>query len=310
MPPPSQKTKRRTPPPPTTPTPPEVVDPVWIIKGLVGTILAAIVCGYLTLCLLFFQGQWQLVLHPKRTTTTQSPVAGTLSELIHFAPDDSATPQLTGWWIPATPASRYGTTTLLYLPAGDGALADSAATLTALHNLGINLFAFDYRGYGQSAPIHPSQSRMTADADAALQYLTTSRHLPTQQIVLYGVGVGTSLATNLAAAHASIAALILESPKNDLLQSILTDPRTQLVPAHLLFRETFPLEAPLAALHTPKLLLSNQPLPSPFKTAADPKMSVAFAALPSLYTQPAYTQALTRFLDQYLPPAPLAPPTL
>ena len=43
-------------------------DPLWLIKAIAFTILVALFCGYLTLCLLFYQGQWQLVLHPTRTS--------------------------------------------------------------------------------------------------------------------------------------------------------------------------------------------------------------------------------------------------
>ena len=83
------------------------VDPRWLLQAGAICVLIAIVCGYLTLCLLFYQGQWQLVLHPKRdnATTSQLPVADAAAELIHFGPDDSAVPQLVGWWIPATPGS-------------------------------------------------------------------------------------------------------------------------------------------------------------------------------------------------------------
>jgi pimeloyl-ACP methyl ester carboxylesterase len=281
----------------------EDVDPRWIVKALAVVIVAAIFCGYLTLCAFFYYGQWQLVLHPTRTTSSQPPVSGITAELVHFAPDDSAVPQLTGWWIPAAPASRYATTTILYLRGANGSLADSSPSLTALHNLGINIFAFDYRGYGSSAATHPTQLNMTQDTDSAWQYLTTSRSLPPQQIIPYGVGVGTSLAAHLTSSHPVISALILEDPQSDLLEKALHDPRTNLLPARLLYHERFPLAAPLAQLHTPKLLLSTS-TPSPaFSTASAPKLTAEFPPTPPLYTQPQYLQTLTRFLDLYLPQA-------
>jgi uncharacterized protein len=277
----------------------EAVDPAWLLKAIAITVLAALFCGYLTICLLFYQGQWQLVLHPTRTNTSPQSIAGTPYELIHFGPDESAIPQLTGWWIPSAPNGRYANTTLLFLPGSDGSLADDIPTLAALHNLGINVFAFDYRGYGQSAPTHPNQQNMTRDADSAWQYLNISRHIPAQQIVLYGTGVGASLATHLAVSHSASPALILDAPHADLLDAALRDHRSKLVPVHLLFHERFPLTEPLSTLRTPKLLFSHTVSPDKtFLTAANPKLTVELAAP----AEPIYQQSLTRFLDKYVKP--------
>jgi pimeloyl-ACP methyl ester carboxylesterase len=298
----SAKPSSRRPPQPLQQ--PEVVNPIWLVKAIGYTILAALVCGYLTLCLLFYQGQWQLILHPTRTSASPPSIGGAPYQLIHFGPDESATPQLTGWWIPAAAGSRYTGSTILFLRGSDGSLADSIPTLSILHNLGINVFAFDYRGYGQSANVHPNQERMTWDAAAAWQYLQTTR--AEQPIIPYGTGTGASLATQLAVSHASIPALVLESPHTDLLDVVRRDTPSRILPIGLLFHDCFPLAAPLAALRTPKLLLSSSgEAPSAFRTASDPKLTVELSA-PS---DALYAQSLSRFLDQYLPPAAIVPST-
>jgi uncharacterized protein len=280
----------------------EAVSPMWLVKAIAVTIVAALFCGYLTFCLLFYQGQWQLVLHPTRTSFAPTSIAGISYELIHFGPDESATPQLTGWWIPAAAGARYAHTTILFLPGSEGSLTDSIPTLTSLHNIGLNVFAFDYRGYGHSAPTRPSQFNMTHDANSAWQYLTTSRAIPAQQIIPYGRGVGASLAVKLAADHNTISAIILDAPRGDLLEVAQSDPRSRLIPVRLLFHEHFPLAIPLATLKTPKLLLSRNTTPDErFLHASDPKLTVE---LPSL-SETLYSQSLTRFLDQYLPSAPV-----
>ena len=298
MPRPTPKPSKHTPP---TSAPPEAVSPLWLVKAIAITIVVALFCGYLTFCLLFYQGQWQLVLHPTRTSAAPVSIAGAPYQLLHFGPDESATPQLTGWWIPASPGARYANTTALFLPSGDGSLANAIPTIAALHNLGLNVFAFDYRGYGQSAPTRPSQQNMAHDVDSAWQYLTNSRAIPEQQIIPYGTGVGASLATQLAASHSAIPALILDAPDADLLEAAQRDPRSRLIPLGLLFHEQFPLATQLSTLKTPKLLLSRSTSPAPsFHTAADPKLTVE---LPSP-SDPLYSQSLTRFLDQYLPTSP------
>jgi uncharacterized protein len=272
----------------------QVVSHTWLMKAIAAVVIVALICGYLTLSLLFYQGQWQLVLHPQHKA--QAPETSS----IHFGPDESAIPQLTGRWIPAVPGARYADKTILFLPSGDGSLADFNPTLDRLHNLGINVFAFDYRGYGYSADTHPNQTRMTQDTESAWAYLNTSRGIPAHQIIPYGTGVGASLATHLAVNHPDIPALILESPKGDLLDTVRHDPHASLMPVRLLFHEDFPLTTPLATLRTPKLLLSSGDAAPAFRTASDPSLSVEFDSR----SDDTYAQALTRFLSQYV-----APPT-
>jgi hypothetical protein len=304
MPRPTPKPARPTSPPLAAP---DVVSPIWLAKAIALTVVAALLCGYLTFCLLFYQGQWQLVLHPTRTSASPASIAGIPCELVRFGPDESATPQLTGWWIPAAPGSRFSSITILFLPDGNGSLVNSIPILASLHNLGLNLFAFDYRGYGQSAPARPSQQSMAQDTDSAWQYLTATRAISPQRIVPYGTGVGTSLATRLAADRNSIPALILDTPRADLLDVAIRDPRARLLPVRLLFHERFPLAEPLSTLRTPKLLLSRSTSPDQtFLHAADPKFTVELAS-PS---EALYNQSLTRFLDQYVArtPVPSAAP--
>ncbi|MEO8735337.1 MAG: alpha/beta hydrolase [Edaphobacter sp.] len=292
--------KRRPQPSP----PPETIDPMWLVKAIAAAVVLAIVCGYLALCLLFYQGQWQLVLHPVRTTAAPQTIAGAPYQLIHFGPDESAIPQLAGWWIPAAARGRYPDATVLFLPAGDGSLADSISTLAALHSLGINVFAFDYRGYGQSANTRPNQQKMMRDSDSAWQYLTDSRAVPAKEIVPYGTGTGAALAAHLAIAHPAIPALILDSPHTDLLAAASRDPRSSLIPISLLFHENFSLAKPLKSLRTPKLLLSNPKSPdqsaAAFRTASEPKIAAEIA----MPTDPLYAESITKFLDRYLSPAP------
>ena len=88
------------------------------------------------------------------------------------------------------------------------------------------------------------------------------------------------------------------SPRADLLDVAVTDPRATLLPVRLLFHERFPLAEPLSTLRTPKLLVSRNTSPDQtFRDAADPKLTVELASSSALL----YNQALTRFLDQYVP---------
>lgn len=287
---------------------PEVVDPIWLVKALGITIIAALLCGYLTLCLLFYQGQWQLVLHPSRSTPAPAGIAGQPYQTIHFGIDETATPQLTGWLIPADASARYAACTLLYLPGGDGSLADAAPTLAALHDVGINVFAFDYRGYGQSAPTRPNQARMTADAASAWEYLTVSRALPASHIVLFGDGVGAALAAHLAADHPEAPAVILQSPDPEVIQTALADPRVKSLPVRALFRESFEISDTVSKLKTPKLFLLNADTRSPAASGPAIARLTTAASTPKMLSTlrsadlsgPLYREQIIRFLDQYI----------
>ena len=284
----------------------EIVDPVWMLKAIGVAILAALVCGYASLCLLFYQGQWQLILHPSRSTPTPADIAGSPFQTIRFGVDESAAPQLTGWWLPAATGARYTPYTVLFLPSGDGSLADAAPTLSALHALGIGLFAFDYRGYGQSAPARPSQRRMTEDAASAWKYLTVSRSLPADRIILFGDGVGCALAASLASAHPQAPAIILQSPRPDLLHAVLADSRTRPLPVRALFHDRFEITDSLASLKTPKLLLLSSSSagslsPAVQRLAAQAQSPKLIATLrPQDIAGHLYTDQITRFLDEYL----------
>jgi pimeloyl-ACP methyl ester carboxylesterase len=260
--------------------------------------LVAVACIYVTLCLLYYQGQWQTVLHPMRATGQPTDSAN----LIHFAPNDSGQPQLAGRWLAAPANGRYSRFTVLFLTSGDGSLSDATPILTELQGLGLNVFAFDYRGYGFSANLHPSQQRMTEDAEAAWNYLTFIRKVSPATLIPYGTGVGASLAAGLVAAHPEMKALILDSPSTDLLELARRD-SPRLLPIGLLFHERFPLREPLSGLHTPKLLLADAQVATPaaYVIAADPKLTVF---LPSR-SGPLFDQAITRFLDEYVHLAPV-----
>lgn len=301
--------------PPRTPLPrpygnaraPETVDPKWLLKAFGLVVAVALLMGYATLCLLFYQGQWQLILHPGAAPHPGAQQSGTVpadAQITHFGPDATATPQLIGWWIPAAARAPYRHLTLLYLRGGDGSLRDDMAALNALHAAGLNLLAFDYLGFPATSSRHPTEQHMTEDTEAAWQYLLADKHIVPQTIIPYGIGVGASLAVHLAGEHREIPAVILDAPAGDLLDSALRSPTGYLVPVRLLFRERFPLQDPLVKLATPKLILSRGSTEAPVaRRAADPKFTVD---LPPTSSPAAFQTALSRFLDQYLPPPALS----
>ena len=70
--------------------------------------------------------------------------------------------------------------------------------LTMFRKLGYNTLLFDYRGYGQSSG-KPSESGTYLDAQAAWRYLTETKGISSEHIVLFGESLGGAVAAWLAA---------------------------------------------------------------------------------------------------------------
>src|SRR5271170_1222477 len=82
---------------------PPVVSGRWLLAALCVTIAGAAVCCWLALCLLFWQGSWQLLYHPAAAVTRTPASEGMAFDRVAFAATDVGVPRLKGWWIPAAP---------------------------------------------------------------------------------------------------------------------------------------------------------------------------------------------------------------
>jgi len=255
------KSSRKSRPSPTLPsasghapqrqqTAPPTISGRWLLSGLIIALFASILCAWGTLCILFWQGSWQLLYHPT-AAVTKTPASVNLSfESIGFATNTAGEPQLRGWWIPTASPSPF---TAVYLHAQTGNLSDALSALAPLHEAGLNIFAFDYRGYGQSHFEHPSERRWREDAESALQYLSGTRHIAPASIIFIGRDLGANLALEIAAAHPDLAGVILEQPLDDPTATIFGDTRARLVPAHLLVSDRWDTKSAASNLLIPSL---------------------------------------------------------
>jgi hypothetical protein len=236
-------------------TSPPTVSGRWLLTATGLTILAAAVCAWGVLCLLFWQGSWQLLYHPVAAVTRTPASVGLAFDAVGFATAESGQPRLKGWWIPAGPEARFSRYTVLYLNGQDGNMGDAVEALAGLHSAGVNVLAFDYRGYGQSQSARPSEAHWREDADWALQYLTGTRHVAAGTIVLEGSELGANLALEMAAAHSELAGVIVRDPLPEPMDPIFADQRARLVPAHWLVKDRFDADAAASALRIPSLWL-------------------------------------------------------
>jgi len=235
----------------TTPAP--TVSWQWLLTAGGLAIAGAAVCAWGALCLLFWQGSWQLLYHPVSAVTRTPASVGLTFDAVGLETTQAGEPRLKGWWIPAAAGARYERFTVLYLHGQRGNLGDAAEELAALHALGLNVLAFDYRGYGQSEFERPGEARWREDAESALNYLTATRHVAADSIVLDGRELGANLALEIAAAHPELAGVVVESPLDAPVQAIFNDARARMVPAHMLVQDRFDSDGAAAALRLPSL---------------------------------------------------------
>lgn len=78
-------------------------------------------------------------------------------------------------------------------------------------HLRVNLFAYDYSGYGESSG-KPSEQNTYADIEAAYKYLQENSRVKEEDIILYGQSVGSGPTLDLAARLPRLRAIILHSP--------------------------------------------------------------------------------------------------
>jgi hypothetical protein len=286
---------------PSSPRP--TVSGRWLLTAASLALLAAAVCAWGALCLLFWQGSWQLLYHPTSAVARTPASVGLIFDQVGFATTEAGEPQLKGWWIPAGPDARFSRYTALYLHGQTGNLGEAVDALAALHGAGVNILAFDYRGYGQSQFTRPSEIHWREDAEGALKYLTGTRHEAADTILLDGKDLGANLALEVGAEHGELAGVVLESPLDAPVDAIFRDPRAHLVPAHLLVRDRFDAKAAAAALRIPSLWFLQAAVQGPGGTSGNreafqkvnaPKMLVWLT--PSPDAKKDYGNALARWL--------------
>lgn len=113
--------------------------------------------------------------------------------------------RLSGWFIPAQ-NSQF---TILFCHGNGGNMMHCLDSIDIFHNLGLNCFIFDYRGYGESGG-KPSEEGTYLDAQAAYKWLTEEKKVPPDDIIVFGRSLGGSIAAHLAGRN-KVAALVIES---------------------------------------------------------------------------------------------------
>lgn len=178
---------------------------------------------------------------------------------------------LHGWWIAHPRASG----TVLYCHGSSGSITHRVGIFRQLGRLRMNVFAFDYRGYGRSSGV-PSERGLYADARAAHDHLTGALGRAGAEVVLFGHSLGGAVAVELARDRPA-AGLVVQSSFTDLKQMART--RYPQLPLHWITRNEFRSVEKVAELTLPKLFVhgtADRTVPLEvgsqlFEAAAEPK---------------------------------------
>ena len=215
------------------------------------------------------------VFNPTRHPHGQwDPSAEGLSfEDVEFKSDDGT--KLHGWFF----GHERSEMTLVYCHGNRGSIADRVDLFAALLRLKVNVFAFDYRGYGKSQG-SPSEQGVFADARAAIDYVVetrgTGRGAGLDGVLLFGHSLGGAIAID-AALHRPVAGLVVQSSFTQL--SDMAKHRHPDLPMHWIVRNEFRSIEKVPRLAMPKLFIhggADQTVPiehgrALYEAAAAPK---------------------------------------
>lgn len=246
--------------------------------------------------------EWSNAFHPSRRMEGDPSAVGlAFEDVVFFASDGT---RLHGWWIPH-PEARGA---VLYCHGNAGNISTRLQVASGLHALGVNVFLFDYRGYGHSRGI-PSESGLLKDTEAAYEVVRARYDVEDPPVIVYGASLGGAPATVLAASR-PVRGLVLEGAFTSAID--VGERWFPWLPVRAIARYRFDALSPMMGLRLPKLIAhSTRDRVIPFDlgkqlfvAAPEPKQFVALLGEhgeAGWEETPAFHDALRRFFAENLP---------
>ncbi|MBI4382990.1 MAG: alpha/beta hydrolase [Nitrospinae bacterium] len=208
------------------------------------TVVVLALAAYTALILL---GEKKIVFHPyKYPEGYWDPQAhGLRVEDVFFQSEDGV--KLHGWYVPRPDAAA----TLLWFHGNAGNLSHRLDNILELRRLKINVFIFDYRGYGRSEG-EPDEEGIYRDSRAAYRVLTGTKNISPDKLFLFGRSLGAACAIEVALQHPA-AGLVLESAftsAGDMAKKMFP-----ILPAARLIRSRFDSLSKISRVRLPVLFL-------------------------------------------------------
>jgi len=239
---------------------------------------------------------------PRRGIEVTPDQLGLEYEAIDFVAADGV--RLHGWWIPSADARG----TILYCHGNAGNISTRMEVYNGLHSLGVNIFAFDYRGYGKSRGL-TSEDGMYEDARAAYEVVRErydDADFP--PVIVYGASLGGAVAAQLAAER-KLHGLIIEGGFTSAIE--VGERWFPALPVRALAKYRFDTQGKVMALRIPKLFAHSrhdEVIPYDigqqlFKSAAEPKQFVELEGVhgeAGWQESPAFHARLKSFVEKVL----------
>lgn len=220
---------------------------------------------------------------------------------IDFASKTSAQDvRLHGLWLPAEkPASPV----MLYLHGARYNVTGSATRIRRMQELGFSVLAIDYRGFGKSSQVLPSEALAYEDARAAWDWL--ARQYPDRARYIFGHSLGGPIAIHLATEVTDERGTLVEGTFTSMADVVSTMPWGWL-PVSFFITQRFEAIKRVAQTGSPLLVVhgAQDQLIAPalgrklYEAAAEPKLFVLVEGgshhNTNLVGQSQYRDALTR----------------
>ncbi|HYN85395.1 MAG TPA: alpha/beta hydrolase [Pyrinomonadaceae bacterium] len=147
-----------------------------------------------------------VVFHPEAYDAARPWRLPERAEDVWFETSDGV--RLHGWLVRAEREPPDATVVYFHGNGGNLSYLDWLAAHLARRRLDVLLF--DYRGYGRSGGAVADEAALYRDAEAAYEFVTRTRGVNPERVVLYGQSLGTAAAADVAA-RKTCGALVLES---------------------------------------------------------------------------------------------------
>ncbi|HET7401161.1 MAG TPA: alpha/beta fold hydrolase [Usitatibacter sp.] len=154
-----------------------------------------------------------------------------------------------GWWLPAEDPHAPA---VLYLHGARWNLTGSVTRIERWRQLGFSVLAVDYRGFGKSTDVAPSEAYAYEDAEAAWEEL--ARLAPGRRRFIVGHSLGGAIATELARRHPEADGLVLEATFTSVRDMIDQSP-WGFLPVGLILTQNFDALAKLPQVRMPVIVV-------------------------------------------------------
>jgi len=208
--------------------------------------IAALVSVYVTGVGGLWAFQRELIYAPDHGAYVPPSRYAMLADVQEIALETADGVELAAWYVPA-PADRP---TVLMFPGKGSKLRNQRYRLREFDDAGMGVLLMAYRGNSGNAGT-PNEQGLYDDARAALDWLAANG-IEESSIVLYGVSLGTGVATRMAEER-SVGAVVLEAPYTSITD--VATLRFPWVPVRWLLRDRFDSLSRIATLTEPLLVM-------------------------------------------------------